>query len=145
MKQLIYTSSASSGLGAKALAKIMASAQSNNEMSGVTGLLMYHDGTFIQLLEGEASAVDATFSRIRADRRHLRVLKLREQEGQDRLFPDWAMALARPDPTLEASGRGLKSFDKVIATLSSLRDGETDPRVLQLLHAFVEGAETAIE
>lgn len=141
MKQLIYTSSASGGVAAKTLGKIMASAHRNNERSGVTGLLMYNDGSFIQILEGEARSVDETFSRIRADRRHLRVLKLAEREGQDRLFPDWSMALARPEDVPDADAQVLRPFGEVLGMLSALR--EVDPRVSQLLNAFAGGGNVA--
>ena len=38
---------------------------------GITGLLLFIDGGFLQMLEGEERAVRELYTRIAADRRHL--------------------------------------------------------------------------
>ena len=68
MKRLIYLSSAVRLATRDDLAQILGAARRNNRRDGVTGLLMYHDGTFLQILEGEETAVDRVFEQNRAER-----------------------------------------------------------------------------
>lgn len=71
---------------------------------GVTGLLLYKDGDFIQLLEGEASAVKALFSTIQRDSRHACSTVLTEGEAEGRLFSDWSMGFRDlSDPEVQAT------------------------------------------
>ena len=63
-----------------------------NASEGVTGALMFVGGVFVQLLEGEASTVEAVFERICRDRRHRRLQLLDYSHGEERAFGDRDMA-----------------------------------------------------
>lgn len=52
------------------LERIVATARTNNARTGLRGALIMNGTTFFQVLEGPADALEATFSRIEADRRH---------------------------------------------------------------------------
>jgi hypothetical protein len=56
-------------------------------------MLLYVDGSFIQVLEGEPDAVQETYTRILADSRHHQVYKLLDEPITVRDFPDWSMGL----------------------------------------------------
>ncbi|MBX9617320.1 MAG: BLUF domain-containing protein [Brevundimonas sp.] len=74
---------------------ILADARRCNERDGITGSLVCRDDLYLQLLEGPADLVTATFERIAKDDRHLEVRRLLAGPAATRIFPDWAM---RHDP-----------------------------------------------
>lgn len=72
-----------------------------NASNDVSGLLLYRDGAFLQVLEGERSRVHETYERIRADSRHTRVTTLIDEPAAQREFPDWRMGFfALDDPSV---------------------------------------------
>jgi hypothetical protein len=89
--QLIYVSSASWLLSDAELIQLLQEARHNNESLGVTGMLVYCDGTFIQVLEGERSVVEQLFHRIENDPRHHRCVVLLRQDHIGRAFDGWSM------------------------------------------------------
>lgn len=93
MYYLIYSSMASPGIRESDLKDIIVSAERNNHDDEITGMLIYHDGTFFQMLEGSKEKVIASFEKIKQDPRHSAVIKLFEGETSKRHFPDWKMAL----------------------------------------------------
>ncbi|MFN4130193.1 MAG: BLUF domain-containing protein, partial [Paracoccaceae bacterium] len=60
---------------------------------GITGALICRDDLFLQLLEGPEAAVEAAYTRIRKDDRHLEVRELlrRDIAEDQRMFGEWAM------------------------------------------------------
>ncbi len=75
-----------------ALDDILAGARARNASDRISGVLVYADGMFFQLLEGPADALQATMGRIAADRRHKGVRVLRHAPADARMFPDWPLA-----------------------------------------------------
>ena len=73
------------------VAAIVAAAQRRNERDGLTGALLFVEGLFVQVLEGEAGKLEATFERICRDLRHRRVVLHEFSEAQERVFAGWAM------------------------------------------------------
>ena len=88
--QLIYTSILV-GKDESVLEPIHASALRHNKGISVTGMLLFHKGYFLQVLEGEPSDVMTTYHRICHDTRHREVRLLVEQSTKDRHFPTWLM------------------------------------------------------
>jgi len=70
---------------------IVAAAQRSNTANGLTGALLFTDGLFIQALEGEARALEATFERICRDLRHRRVVLHEFSGAPGRVFAGWDM------------------------------------------------------
>ena len=54
-------------------------------------MLLYDNGSFIQVLEGEDSLVDNTFINIQNDERYNNVLVMQNRDGDSREFADWSM------------------------------------------------------
>lgn len=99
MRQLLYISSRNPREGNTDVIAILAQSQRNNRAAGVTGLL-WTDGTrFLQVLEGEPDAVEATYARIAADRRHAAIVVLQDRTVEAREFGDWSMARRGPGDT----------------------------------------------
>ena len=93
MFQLVYVSTATHEFSGRELAELLSVARKNNSRDGVTGMLLYHGGSFFQVLEGEEESVKAIFSRVERDPRHQKVTVLHEEEEvENRDFPDWSMA-----------------------------------------------------
>ena len=88
---LAYTSVATIGFQENQLADILQWSRTYNSSVGITGVLLYVRGSFIQVLEGEKEAVESLFEHIRQDTRHTNVTLLLSRIITQRLFPDWAM------------------------------------------------------
>jgi hypothetical protein len=88
---LIYTSSAVVPFGAPELHALLTRCRDRNGADGITGMLLYKDGNFLQLLEGDEATVRATFARVQRDPRHTQVTVLRDQGEDTRLFTEWSM------------------------------------------------------
>jgi len=70
MSQLIYTSRETQEFSPADLSKLLVRARRRNSAMGLTGMLIYQDGTFLQALEGGEAAVSEIFCRIEKDPRH---------------------------------------------------------------------------
>jgi hypothetical protein len=93
MKQLFYVSNTSLIFkGKEDIEDILETASNYNNQKGLSGVLLYHSGLFLQLLEGEAADVDLLYSKIFKDPRHNNVTVLFELEAQKRIFTKWGMA-----------------------------------------------------
>ena len=95
MHQIVYTSTATEDFSATDLNKILLGVRMRNRALGVSGMLVFHDGTFLQALEGEQRAVNEIFASIMSDRRHRDIDVLHRGPGLDqRVFGDWSMGFA---------------------------------------------------
>lgn len=70
---------------------ILHTARENNARLGVTGMLIFQDGVFFQLLEGEKDVVLNLYGRICSDLRHQFQRVLVKQESNSRVFGNWSM------------------------------------------------------
>jgi len=89
---LIYKSSALVRLSQIELIELLRISRRNNEASGLTGMLIYRDGTYLQFLEGQRGSIAGLLDRLQKDPRHNEIRVLREGILPARLFPDWSMA-----------------------------------------------------
>jgi hypothetical protein len=94
MNQVVYSSAAVVPFSENELTELLARARKNNERLSVSGMLLYHDGSFLQVLEGEASILAALFAAISSDKRHHRVVALLNREVDERHFGEWRMGFA---------------------------------------------------
>jgi hypothetical protein len=76
---------------------ILARSSRNNRAANVTGLLVFHRGWFLQVLEGPLEVVDDTFDRIRRDERHTDIRTVADLPIAARAFGEWSMAAERLD------------------------------------------------
>lgn len=89
--QLIYLSTVNVPLSEKQLHGLLEQARRNNKLHGITGLLLYNSGDFIQVIEGNAEDVEQLFKNITADKRHSCVIKLSHEKITKRFFTGWLM------------------------------------------------------
>lgn len=134
MMTLTYRSDAAALLPFSALADICFRSAVRNQELGITGFLVEHEGTFLQVLEGEPETVERLFERIAADPRHGNVTVLmREISDDQRSFGFWAMNFGPlNDPTFWEGD--LKPF----ATPESFKRASHSPDIALrvLTHAY---------
>ncbi|WP_256489305.1 BLUF domain-containing protein [Pleionea sp. CnH1-48] len=92
MYELIYTSVANMKFDDKSLIRLLNIARSRNQGYGITGMLIYYNQEFIQLLEGPKTAVEQVFPLIRDDDKHRTINVVYEGDIQSRAFANWSMA-----------------------------------------------------
>ncbi|MEL7472370.1 MAG: BLUF domain-containing protein [Planctomycetota bacterium] len=93
MKHVIYFSTAVNEFNETSLADLAGYCAEHNADAGITGMLVYNAGCFLQVLEGPEDVVDAIMTKIRSDERHVWVTTIVEGPATQRLFPDWQMGL----------------------------------------------------
>lgn len=91
MFHIVYASSAVHPFTKPELQALLEQARPNNAKLGLTGMLLYKDGNFMQALEGEKEAVMKLVTTIERDPRHKGFLILLRGTSEERLFPDWTM------------------------------------------------------
>jgi uncharacterized Fe-S cluster-containing radical SAM superfamily protein len=90
MYQLIYISSATKNLARDEFLELVALSKSKNDALEVTGVLMFKDGNFMQVLEGEQEIISKLYSTIRLDSRHTLVSIIQEGPIGLREYSDWS-------------------------------------------------------
>jgi hypothetical protein len=92
MIYLIYASSSVRMMSDEELLQILEKSRENNAKLGVTGMLLYKGGNFLQVLEGEEAAVMATYDKIVQDSRHHGLMIFVKRPLEKRQFENWEMA-----------------------------------------------------
>ncbi|MGY6275456.1 BLUF domain-containing protein [Methylomonas sp. MgM2] len=88
---LVYTSVSSQKMSDEDLKQILEKSRTKNRKLDVTGMLLYLDPYFIQVLEGEEETVDSIFNSINQDSRHCKVSIIYRQPLDKRYFSNWSM------------------------------------------------------
>lgn len=96
---LIYTSISNQKFSEDDLKKLLQKSRLKNEPKGVTGLLLYLDPYFLQVLEGEEHIVNQSFDEISKDIRHKKIRLIYRQPLEKLKFPDWSMGFNKVDAT----------------------------------------------
>ena len=128
---LAYESQASVPLTAPDLLDLLARSRAHNAEAGVTGILLYRHGTFLQVLEGPHAQVDALYATIARDSRHHDVKTVLVEDRAGRRFPDWTMGFADVDGDLS----DVDGFNDVLTTVQG-PDGQESEKFLELLALF---------
>lgn len=139
LSQLIYTSRAQSEITPEALNAIASAAARNNAQTKVSGLLIYDQGCFLQVMEGDDAVIVALYQRLKADPRHSNVVKLIHEPIAKRRFAQWSMGLASPELGLRSQVdiAGLSTWGELLA--SQALHNLTEDRVRTVLEAFTRG------
>jgi hypothetical protein len=92
---LVYTSISNQEMSDDRLKDLLKKLRAKNETSDVTGMLLYLDPFFLQVLEGEEAIVNELFNIIKQDSRHNKVSLIYKKPIEMRSFPDWTMGFNR--------------------------------------------------
>ncbi|MGD0268073.1 MAG: BLUF domain-containing protein [Candidatus Sulfotelmatobacter sp.] len=133
---LIYLSSEAVPFSEQDLIELLEKSRQSNAALGMTGMLLYKDGNFLQVLEGETEKVLALYEKIRQDERHRSLTILSREAISHRDFPDWSMGfrdLRSPDTVRRPD------FSHFVDTSLTAADLSADPgRARKLLMFFKE-------
>ena len=119
---------------------ILKKSKANNPKAGITGVLCFSEGIFMQVLEGGRNAVSALYNRIANDARHIEVALLDYEEIAERRFAGWSMGqvnmtrlnpalllkyseCARLDPYAISGKVSAALFDELVATAAVMGQG----------------------
>lgn len=131
--QVIYSSAAIAPFSESELTQMLALARSNNGRLGVSGMLLYHEGSFLQVLEGEPQVLEDLYAKIGKDKRHHRVVALLRRPVESRHFEDWRMGFA----SLKGLPQNLPGFSDYLRLRGD--PVESGNAAARLLAAFREG------
>ncbi|QNH61931.1 BLUF domain-containing protein [Hymenobacter sediminicola] len=135
MHHLIYSSTSAVPFSEEQLHTLLSQARANNEQQGLTGILLYHAGQFMQLLEGPPAAVHALYNHIAQDPRHTGIIKLADKPVENRSFPDWSMAFRVVNDEQFNLLLGYQSPETTNIAPSGL--SAADSLLLGIMHAFM--------
>jgi hypothetical protein len=91
MFQLAYSSAACAPFTTEALQLLLIKSREANATQKVTGVLLYHSGSFLQVLEGPQGGVESIFASIERDSRHRQIHVLFRTSIPAREFAEWYM------------------------------------------------------
>ncbi len=91
MIRVVYVSTATKPMEIRDLEEMLEQARRKNKEKNITGILLYANGTFIQVLEGEDDVVKELYSVISKDERHKNCILIEEREIDENSFGSWSM------------------------------------------------------
>jgi hypothetical protein len=110
LSQLVYISAAAHPFSSDELTSLLAKSRLNNAAQNITGMLLYHGGSFLQAIEGEEKAVGDLYRRISQDVRHTHIEMLLKWYVPKRSFGDWAMGFAHSSAEAFKKLPGFRDF-----------------------------------
>lgn len=132
---LVYASSANVRIGEEELEAILEVSRKNNPAMDITGILLYSEGNFIQVLEGPKENVFSLYEKLCEDHRHRGLTMMVSEPIEERNFSEWTMGfkrIGRPDREY------LEGWNELLQTRSYEGEelAQCSPLVLKLLKAF---------
>jgi hypothetical protein len=119
--------------------QIMYSSQATEPMT-VTGVLVYVDGVFFQIIEGDKDVVHSLMASIASDSRHHSVKIFYEAEVNVRAFESWSMAYLSATAEQMSKWAGLPGTATAEELLTDInRSPHRVPRILvNILNALAQ-------
>lgn len=131
---IIYVSSASEQFSQPDLLSLLEKCHENNVKLEITGMLLYKDGNFMQVLEGEEETVRNLYNKIAGDTRHHGAMTLLQGNMDKRQFPDWSMGFCNLNSDDMCATLGYSEF---LNTKLTGEEFSSDPtRAQKLLLSF---------
>lgn len=97
MFYMLYISTAVKPMNYDDFSALLQQCRDSNNKRGITGMLLYQNGTFMQMLEGEKQAVLDLYDKILKDDRHTGVHTVLTGDIAARNFEDWSMGFFNMD------------------------------------------------
>ena len=136
LSQLVYVSNRKATCSDEEIQKILQSCEKNNPSLNITGVLLYSDRKFIQMVEGESNVLTKLYDKIKEDPRHSNVMMISYGPIKEKSFPSWHMG-ARQIKGSEVDFKTTISDDDK-AVFSKILNGQeaNGEKVLSLLKKF---------
>ena len=134
LTRLLYASKPVGPITTFVTSSILEVCSVNNKKAEITGVLCQGSGIYMQVIEGQRSAINALYSRIISDKRHNQIELLSFEEVGQRRYGQWSMALvqlsindpmvqlAHPefDPYSASSKDAIRIIDELIKSSSPI-------------------------
>lgn len=115
--------------------RIEINSSQNNTKFNITGLLVYFEKLFFQIIEGDDEEVDQLYLKIQQDPRHSDVLRLKTEDSiSKRLFPTWSMKTINLDNNVDELLRPIKILLQTVVESHSIVERYTQPTILKKLN-----------
>lgn len=136
LSQLVYVSNRKPNCTEEEIEKILASCKKNNPPLNITGVLLYSDKKFIQLVEGESKVIMDLYDKIKKDERHTLPMMISLSPIKEKSFPSWHMGSKKLPESKVDFKTDITTEDKSI--FDSILSGkeENGERVLTMLKKF---------
>ena len=132
---IIYASIANVNFDETKLIELLTKAREKNARLNVTGMLLYCDYNFFQVIEGEELIIQTLFENIKNDPRHKNVTKIVEEPIQLRSFAKWTMGFSNATKEQLSMVEGMNDFFNEEKCLVNIKPG----RAKKILEAFSYG------
>jgi len=115
MHTIIYTSEATPSMDSQKLDlnKICEAAVRNNNKNNITGVLLFHNNHFLQVLEGNLGTISSLVDKISADSRHSNLEIIYNNSLEKRNYPNWEMQLFDLSDSSKFSSATLKTIKEI--------------------------------
>lgn len=144
---LTYKSIATAAPGESDIDALVTQARARNRALGVTGMLLFENGAFLQTIEGPPAAVDTLWASIQRDGRHKHIEVLSQHMVAARLFSDWGLLLAgrfdSPPPPAALAQPAPPAVAEHLARVVELALNADDLALNALIAGFAEQGWTA--
>ena len=108
----VYCSRAAEGVDEVEVGRIVEAAQRRNVARRITGVLVFSNGVFFQLIEGPATEIRKLMAALQCDPRHCDVVSLDwSEERRERLYPNWEMERVTADNIRAVLNDALENFE----------------------------------
>jgi len=143
LRSVIYKSRCKGVANWDLVESILESSTKNNPANGITGVLVATETHFLQVLEGEFKALNATLEKISRDSRHHEIQLISFGEIEERRFANWGM-----------HGIGLFDLNQELAATLRSKFGEengnvrfpsTEHEVIDLLNLILPDEEDGLK
>lgn len=118
---------------------ILHNSRIHNAALNISGVLLYSEGIFIQVLEGKDGMINALYARIEADSRHKNIIKLIDEPIAEKSFAQWLMGFATADK---------EKTEKLVGYLRSVKEldlNRSNSAAIDAIKAFIETNELAVK
>ena len=131
MKTICYISDSAEHKISDKLESIYVKAKANNLKYDITGILIYKNQNFLQVLEGEENAVNQTYTRIVEDKRHKNIFEVINTNIEERIFQDYNFGF-----TIINNKQGLKNLYDYLEWLKEAENKSVN-KVISMVENFI--------
>lgn len=134
LDSLVYVSSAVRPLSLDEIQQLLKRARERNREYGITGVLLFIGGNFMQYIEGPKDSLNTIYEIIREDEKHTGIILVTREAREDRQFGDWSMAYQTKDVEGYVGSPSDRELIEMVLELTN--DNPSTAQIL--LHGFWE-------
>lgn len=136
MHHIIYLSWAVAPFSTAQLQRLLTRARQRNAELAITGVLLYGNEQFMQVLEGEEDVVQELYAQIKQDPRHYNILTFANKVVAKRAFTEWTMAFQSVSAQQFADVAGYLPAASMPAQAAGF--SPSDGQLFDVLRSFVQ-------